>query len=61
MEVRSVRLQDLNFEDEQLKVVHRDGEKGLYVTRSKHLIRVLTVYSNAKSQNSTSSTVNHRI
>jgi hypothetical protein len=27
MEVRSVRLQDLNFEDEQLKVVHRDGEK----------------------------------
>jgi hypothetical protein len=27
MEVRSVRLQDLNFEDEQLKVVHRDGKK----------------------------------
>jgi hypothetical protein len=24
---RSVRLQDLNFEDEQLKVVHRNGKK----------------------------------
>jgi hypothetical protein len=44
MEVRSVRLQDLNFEDEQLKVVHRDGEKGLYVTRSKHLIGINSIF-----------------
>jgi hypothetical protein len=60
MEVRSVRLQDLNFEDEQLKVVHRMEKRPLCVA-IKHLIRLLTVYSNAKSQNSTSSTVNHRI
>jgi hypothetical protein len=31
MEVRSVRLQDLNFEDEQLKVVHRNGKRPLCV------------------------------
>jgi hypothetical protein len=43
MEVRSVRLQDLNFEDEQLKVVHRNGKRPLCVA-IKHLIRVLTVY-----------------
>jgi hypothetical protein len=53
MEVRSVRLQDLNFEDEQLK--------GTFMCRDQTSYSVLTVYSNAKSQNSTSSTVNHRI
>jgi hypothetical protein len=40
--------------------VHRDGEKA-FMWRDPNILLVLTVYSNAKSQNSTSSTVNHRI
>jgi integrase len=40
MEVRSVRLQDLDFDREQLKVV-QGKEKDRYVPLSKHLIRGL--------------------
>jgi site-specific recombinase XerD len=43
MEVRSVRLQDLDFDREQLKVV-QGKEKDRYVPLSKHLIRGLKTY-----------------
>jgi integrase len=47
MEVRSVRLQDLDFDREQLKVVVKDR----YVPLSKHLIRGLKPTLQPKSQN----------
>ena len=44
MEVRSVRLQDLDFDRQQLKVVQGKGKKDRYVPLSKHLIRGLKTY-----------------
>jgi integrase len=51
MEVRSVRLQDLDFDREQLKVVQGKGKRDRYVPLSKHLIRGLKTYIEPKSQN----------
>ena len=48
MEVRSVRLQDLDFDREQLKVVQGKGKKDRYVPLSKHLIRGLKTYIEAE-------------
>ena len=48
MEVRSVRLQDLDFDREQLKVVQGKGKKDRYVPLSKHLIRGLKIYIEAE-------------
>ena len=48
MEVRSVRLQDLDFDPEQLKVVQGKGKKDRYVPLSKHLIRGLKTYIEAE-------------
>lgn len=44
MEVRSVRLQDLDFDRKQLKVVQGKGSKDRYVPLSEHLIRGLKTY-----------------
>lgn len=44
MEVRNVRLQDLDFDRQQLKVVQGKGKKDRYVPLSKHLIRGLKTY-----------------
>lgn len=44
MEVRSVRLQDLDFNRKQLKVVQGKGKKDRYLPISEHLIRGLKVY-----------------
>ena len=44
MEVRSVRLQDLDFDRKQLKVVQGKGKKDRYVPLSIHLIRGLIKY-----------------
>ena len=44
MEARSVRLQDLDFDRLQLKVVQGKGKKDRYVPLSKHLIRGLKTY-----------------
>jgi integrase len=41
MEARSVRLQDLDFDRKQLKVVQGKGKKDRYVPLSIHLIRGL--------------------
>ena len=41
MEARSVRLQDLDFDRKQLKVVQGKGKKDRYVPLSEHLIRGL--------------------
>jgi integrase len=46
----SVRLQDLDFDREQLKVV-QGKVKDRYVPLSKHLIRGLKTYIEPKSQN----------
>jgi site-specific recombinase XerD len=43
-EVRNVRLQDLDFDREQLHVVQGKGKKDRYVPLSKHLIRGLKDY-----------------
>ena len=43
-EVRAVRLQDLDFDRLQLKVVQGKGKKDRYVPLSKHLIRGLKTY-----------------
>ncbi|WP_262487714.1 tyrosine-type recombinase/integrase [Flavobacterium segetis] len=48
MEVRSVRLQDLDFDRQQLKVVQGKGKKDRYVPLSKHLIRGLKTYIEAE-------------
>lgn len=44
MEVRSVRLQDLDFDRKQLKIVQGKGSKDRYVPLSEHLIRGLAKY-----------------
>lgn len=44
MEVRNVRLQDLDFDRKQLKVVQGKGKKDRYVPLSEHLIRGLKAY-----------------
>jgi integrase len=51
MEVRSVRLQDLDFDREQLKVVQGKGKKDRYVPLSKHLIRGLKPIAAEKPKN----------
>ncbi|MEN9919004.1 MAG: hypothetical protein RL662_1440 [Bacteroidota bacterium] len=48
MEVRSVRLRDLDFDRQQLKVVQGKGKKDRYVPLSQHLIRGLKVYIEAE-------------
>ena len=48
MEVRSVRLQDLDFDRKQLKVVQGKGRKDRYVPLSEHLIRGLIKYITAE-------------
>lgn len=48
MEVRSVRLQDLDFDRLQLKVVQGKGKKDRYVPLSKHLVRGLKTYIEAE-------------
>jgi integrase/recombinase XerD len=44
MEVRSVRLQDLDFDRKQLRVVQGKGGKDRYLPLSEHLIRGLKKY-----------------
>ena len=48
MEARSVRLQDLDFDRRQLKVVQGKGKKDRYVPLSEHLIRGLKKYIGAE-------------
>lgn len=48
MEARSVRLQDLDFDRKQLKVVQGKGKKDRYVPLSEHLIRGLKKYIGAE-------------
>ena len=48
MEVRSVRLSDLDFDRKQLKVVQGKGKKDRYVPLSEHLIRGLKKYIQAE-------------
>lgn len=48
MEVRSLRLQDLDFDRMQLKVVQGKGKKDRYVPLSIHLIRGLKSYIQAE-------------
>lgn len=48
MEARSVRLQDLDFDRKQLKVVQGKGKKDRYVPLSQHLIRGLKKYIEAE-------------
>ena len=48
MEVRSVRLQDFDFDRKQLKVVQGKGKKDRYVPLSIHLIRGLKKYIQAE-------------
>jgi integrase len=57
MEVRSVRLQDLDFDREQLKVVQGKGKRPLR-SLSKHLIRGLKTYIEAEKPKRISSTDN---
>jgi site-specific recombinase XerD len=51
MEARSVRLQDLDFDRLQLKVVQGKGKKDRYVPLSKHLVRGLKKYIEAEKPN----------
>lgn len=48
MEVRNVRLQDLDFDRKQLKVTQGKGKKDRYVPLSGHLIRGLKAYLEAE-------------
>jgi integrase len=48
LEVRSVRLADLDFDRRQLKVVQGKGKKDRYVPLSEHLIRGLKSYISAE-------------
>jgi site-specific recombinase XerD len=48
MEVRNVRIQDLDFDRKQLKVVQGKGKKDRYVPLSEHLIRGLKKYIEAE-------------
>ncbi|WP_426065047.1 tyrosine-type recombinase/integrase [Flavobacterium sp. DSP2-3-1] len=50
MEARSVRLQDLDFDRKQLKVVQGKGKKDRYVPLSEHLIRGLKNTSKPKNR-----------
>jgi integrase len=59
MEVRSVRLQDLDFDREQLKVVQGKDKRDRYVPLSKHLIRGLKTYIAAEKPKRISSTERH--
>ena len=60
MEARNVRLQDLDFDREQLKVVQGKGKKDRYVPLSKHLIRGLKTYIEAEKPKTYLLTVNHK-
>lgn len=51
LEARSVRLQDLDFDRKQLRVVQGKGKKDRYVPLSEHLIRGLKSYINAEKPN----------
>lgn len=44
MEVRSLRLQDIDFDRKQLKVVQGKGQKDRYLPLSEHLIRGVRLY-----------------
>ena len=48
LEVRSVKLQDLDFDRKQLKVVQGKGQKDRYVPLSEHLIRGLRQFISAE-------------
>ena len=48
MEVRNARLQDLDFNRKQLKVVQGKGKKDRYVPLSEHLIRGIIKYIEAE-------------
>ena len=48
LEVRSVRLADMDFDRKQLKVVQGKGKKDRYVPLSEHLIRGLKSYISAE-------------
>jgi integrase/recombinase XerD len=48
MEVRNVRIQDLDFDRKQLRVVQGKGKKDRYVPLSIHLIRGLKTYLEAE-------------
>jgi integrase/recombinase XerD len=48
MEVRSVRLADLDFDRLQLKVVQGKGKKDRYVPLSQHIIRGIKTYIHAE-------------
>lgn len=48
MEARSIRLQDLDFDRRQLKVVQGKNKKDRYVPLSQHLIRALKAYISAE-------------
>ena len=48
LEARSVRLQDLDYDRKQLKVVQGKGKKDRYVPLSNHLIRGLKKYIEAE-------------
>ncbi|RDB07908.1 tyrosine-type recombinase/integrase [Runella aurantiaca] len=48
LEVRSVKLADLDFDRRQLKVVQGKGKKDRYVPLSEHLIRGLKNYISAQ-------------
>ena len=48
MEARNVRLQDLDYDRKQLKVVQGKGKKDRYVPLSEHLIRGLKKYIQAE-------------
>lgn len=49
MEVRSLRLQDLDFDRKQLKVVQGKNKKDRYLPLSEHLIRGLKLYINTEN------------
>jgi len=51
MEVRNVRLGDLDFDRKQLRVVQGKGKKDRYVPLSAHLIRGLKSYLDAEKPN----------
>ena len=48
LEVRSLRLADLDFDRKQLKVVQGKGKKDRYIPLSEHLIRGLVKYIHAE-------------
>ena len=49
MEVRNLRLCDLDFDRKQLKVVQGKGKKNRYLPLSEHLIRGLKSISKLKN------------